>query len=155
MLPPVNRSSAICSSLFVWLFLIDASVSLLDDSLIVFFEAHALTGIRSLLSVISGLVGFLVYSLMGITLWIPKRLFLPLALFNAIAGLVVIHLPQMHQLVEDDVVGDKFGSLVQSAGAILVTVHPRRRVTVGSEETGNYSTKGNACNQSMKLSGVK
>ena len=72
------------------MFLVDAGVSLLDDSLILFFENHALTGVRGTLSLMAGVAGFLVYSLMGLTLWIPKRLFLPLALFNPIAGLVVI-----------------------------------------------------------------
>jgi hypothetical protein len=77
-------------SLFVGIFLVDAVVSLLDDSLILFFDSHALTGIRSVQSLFALLMALLVYGLMGLTPQIPKRLFLPLALFNPLAGLVVI-----------------------------------------------------------------
>jgi hypothetical protein len=77
-------------SLFVGIFLVDAVVSLLDDSLILFFDSHALTGIRSVQSLLGLLMALLVYGLMGLTPQIPKRLFLPLALFNPLAGLIVV-----------------------------------------------------------------
>ena len=41
---------AMVLSLFVGLFLIDAVVSLADDSLILFFDSHALTWIRGLVA---------------------------------------------------------------------------------------------------------
>jgi len=72
------------------LFLTDGVVSLLDDSLILFLDVHALTGLRGILFPFAMLMALVIYCLMGLTPMIPKRLFLPLALFNPLAGLLVI-----------------------------------------------------------------
>jgi hypothetical protein len=72
------------------LFFADAIVSLADDSWIVLFNIQSLTVIRGIVLLMSSLVAFLVYVLMGIIPAIPKRLFLPVTLFNPFAGLILI-----------------------------------------------------------------
>jgi hypothetical protein len=103
---PVQKSSAgrqvlggllsVCFGLF----LADAVVSLADDTLILFFGTHLLMTIRGLLFLCSVLVALVVYVLMGFIPMIPKRLFLPITLFNPVAALVSLLLliyfyPQM------------------------------------------------------------
>jgi signal transduction histidine kinase len=72
------------------LFLADAVVSLFDDSLIVLFDVHLLSGIRGTVSLLAMLTALLVYGLMGLTPMVPKRLFLPLTLFSPVAILGVV-----------------------------------------------------------------
>jgi hypothetical protein len=81
---------AILLSLCLGLFLADAIVSLLDDSLILCFDVHVLTAIRGFLFFFAMLMAVGLYGLMGLTPMIPKRLFLPLALFSPVAGLLAI-----------------------------------------------------------------
>lgn len=81
---------AILLSLCLGLFLADAVVSLVDESLILFLSIHVLTLIRVPLSLFAMLMALAIYGLMGLTPMIPKRLFLPLALFNPVATLVAI-----------------------------------------------------------------
>ena len=83
---------AMLLSLFVALFLADAVVSLMDDSLILFFDSHLLTGIRGLLAPFVLLMSVAIYVLMGLTPMIPKRLFLPLTLFNPLVVLATFPL---------------------------------------------------------------
>jgi hypothetical protein len=96
-LPSENRNSGslrqllvVLLSLCLGLFLLDAVVSLIDDSLILFFDTHVLTGIRGTLFLFSLLAAIVIYGLMGLTPMIPKRLFLPLTLFGPVAELAVI-----------------------------------------------------------------
>jgi hypothetical protein len=88
----VGHLFAMVLSLFVALFLADAVVSLADDSLILFFESHALTAIRGLLAPFVLLMAVVIYVLMGLTPMIPKRLFLPLTLFNPLVVLATLPL---------------------------------------------------------------
>jgi hypothetical protein len=81
---------AILLSLCLGLFLADAVVSLVDDSLILFCDIHILTVIRGILFFFAMLMAIVIYGLMGLTPMIPKRLFLPLTLFNPVAGLVAV-----------------------------------------------------------------
>ena len=81
---------AIALSLFLELFLADGVVSLADDSLVLFGDSHVLSGARGMLSLFALVLGLLVYGLMALTPMIPKRLFLPLTLFNTFGGLVVL-----------------------------------------------------------------
>src|SRR6266446_1826757 len=81
---------AIILSLCLGLFVADAIVSLLDDSLILFFGVHILSPIRGLVFVFAMLMALLTYGLMGLTPMIPKRLFLPVTLFGPVAGLAVV-----------------------------------------------------------------
>jgi len=71
-------------------FLADGIVSLIDDTSILLFNIHALTTVRVLVFLLATLLGILVYFLMGLTPMVPKRLFLPVTLFNLAAQLVVI-----------------------------------------------------------------
>src|SRR6266516_3049084 len=63
-----------------------AVVSLVDDSLIVFCHVHILGTIRGLVALLSILMAIVIYGLMGLTPMIPKRLFLPLTVFNPLAS---------------------------------------------------------------------
>ncbi len=81
---------ALLLSLYLGLFLVDALVSLVDDSLAALFSLQLLGVFRGLLSVGTILMSVLVYGLMGLTPMIPKRLFLPLALFHPLTILAVI-----------------------------------------------------------------
>jgi hypothetical protein len=83
---------ALLLSLCLGLFLADGFVSLLDDSLILLFGTHLLTTIRGLVWLLAMLVAVVVYGLMGLTPMIPKRVFLPITLFNPLAALVPIPL---------------------------------------------------------------
>src|SRR5438128_1407414 len=87
---PVRRLLAILLSLCLGLFLADAVVSLLDDSLLLFFDIHILTTLRGILFLFAIFMAILIYGLMAVTPMIPKRLFLPVTLFNPVAGLLVI-----------------------------------------------------------------
>ena len=79
-------------SLSLGLFLADAFVSLVDESLILLFDLRVLTVVRGMVFFFSLLMAIVVYGLMGLTPLIPKRLFLPVALFNPVATLAVIPL---------------------------------------------------------------
>jgi hypothetical protein len=91
--PPVRKSApmrhllTILLSLCLGLFLADAVISLTDDSLILLFGIHVLASIRGIVFLFSILMAIAIYGLMGITPAIPKRLFLPLTLFNPVAVL--------------------------------------------------------------------
>ena len=95
-LPPVsNRKSgsshnlAILLSLCLGLFLADAAVSFIDDSLILFCGFHVFSFIRELVSIFAFFMAVGVYVLMGLTPMVPKRLFLPIPLFTLATMLAV------------------------------------------------------------------
>jgi len=81
---------AVLLSLCLGIFLTDAVVSLVDDSLILCFDVHVFTAIRGFLFFFAMLMAVVLYGLMGLTPMIPKRLFLPLALFSPVSGLIVV-----------------------------------------------------------------
>jgi len=94
--PPANRKSgsarytaAILLSLCLGLFLADALVSFGDASLILFFHLHLLSALGGLVSFLTVLMTIVIYILMGLTPMIPKRIFLPLALFNLVEVLLI------------------------------------------------------------------
>ena len=89
---PVESTLALVLSLGLGLFLADAVVSLVDDTLILWFDLHLLTALRGILFLFALLVGAVIYVLIGLSPRIPKRWFLPLTLFNPVAGLVVVPL---------------------------------------------------------------
>jgi hypothetical protein len=88
----VRQLVAILLSACLGLFLADAAISLLDDTLIVLFGTHLLSGLRGMVCLFAMLVALVVYALMGLTPMIPKRLFLPLTLFNPVMALAVVPL---------------------------------------------------------------
>jgi len=79
-------------SLCFGLFLADAVISLVDDSLILLFDIRVLTAVRGMVFFVGALVALVVYGLMGFTPMIPKRLFLPVTLFNPAAAMGLIPL---------------------------------------------------------------
>ena len=86
----VRQLIAILLNVCLGLFLVDAVVSLLDDSLILFFDIHLLGGLRGMVVLFTILIAILTYGLMGLTPMIPKRFFLPVTLFSPVALLVGI-----------------------------------------------------------------
>ncbi|MGD1090036.1 MAG: hypothetical protein ABR955_15130, partial [Verrucomicrobiota bacterium] len=76
-------------SLCLGLFLADAVASLADDSLILFFGTHLFSVVREVISTVAALMAVGVYCLIGLTPMVPKRLFLPIPLFNLVAVLAV------------------------------------------------------------------
>ena len=89
---PARQILSVLLSLCLLLFLADGIVSLLDDSLILFANVHALTVMRGLVLLSAGLMALVIYCLMGVTPMIPKRLFLPITLFIPVAGLLTLPL---------------------------------------------------------------
>jgi len=91
--PPAGHASSLRSlivillNLCLGLFLADAAMSLMDDTLIVLFNVHILSAFRSLAAFFAFLMAVLIYGLMALTPMIPKRLFLPVVLFNPAAFL--------------------------------------------------------------------
>ena len=105
--PPKSKSFgsplAFLLSLCLGLFLTDAVVSLVDDSLIVFCNVHILGTIRGMVALLSILMAIVIYGLMGLTPMIPKRLFLPLTVFNPVAlfaaiPFLIYHYSWLHPL---------------------------------------------------------
>ena len=88
----MKRFISILLNLCVVSFLADATISLLDDTLIVTFGLHALGAIRGIVFCLAIVTAIVVYILMAITPIIPKRFFLPITLFNPVAMLAVIPL---------------------------------------------------------------
>jgi hypothetical protein len=78
---------AVLLSLGLGLFLADGVISAVDDTFILFFHTHVLAGIRGLVGFFTVLIGLVIYALMAITPMIPKRKFIPLALFSLLASL--------------------------------------------------------------------
>lgn len=87
---PVRQLLATLLSLCLGLFLADAVISLVDDSLILFLGIQLLAAIRGFVFLFAMLLALVIYGLMGLTPMIPKRQFLPITLFNFAAQLAVI-----------------------------------------------------------------
>jgi hypothetical protein len=77
-------------SVYLGLFITDAFISLAHDSLMIFFNLYFLAGIQLVVSLLAMLMAVIVYILMAITPMIPKRLFLPIVLFNPATQLFFI-----------------------------------------------------------------
>ncbi len=92
---PTTRSGlprfiAIVLSLGLALFLADALFSFLDESLGLFFNLHFLTGFRGIFFAVGLLSSLAIYFLMALTPMVPKRFFVPVALFNPLAAIAVL-----------------------------------------------------------------
>ncbi|HZI30884.1 MAG TPA: hypothetical protein VFF11_01015 [Candidatus Binatia bacterium] len=85
----VQQMLVVGLSLCLGLFLADAVVSLADDSLILFCGSHVLSGLRGIAGFLTLLMSVGVCCLMGLTPKAPKRLFLPVALFQLAAVLTL------------------------------------------------------------------
>jgi hypothetical protein len=67
----------------------DAVVSLIDNSLAVLLNIHPFAAISGVFGFFALLIALVVYLLMGVTPMIPKRIFLPVTLFNPLATILV------------------------------------------------------------------
>lgn len=85
----MKKLVSIVLNLCLGLFIAAGVVSLLDDSLVLFFGLHLLRVSSGILSLFAFLVAMVVYGLMGLTPIIPKRVFLPLTLFYVVGILAV------------------------------------------------------------------
>jgi hypothetical protein len=81
---------AVLLTLCLGIFLADGFVSFADKSLVLFLNHHALVGVRAVTLFLTIILGLATYGAMGLTTSIPKRLFLPVTLFNPAAGLLLI-----------------------------------------------------------------
>ncbi len=88
--PASHQPITIVLNLCLGLFLADGLFSLLDDTLAVLAHIHLLAGLRAIVGTFALLVALLVYVLMGLTPLIPKRVFLPITLFNPLAMLLMV-----------------------------------------------------------------
>ncbi len=88
----MRQMFAILLSLGFGLFLADAVVSLADNSLNLLFHLHVHSVVQEILCLFAVLTGIVIYGLMGLTPMIPKRLFLPVTLFNPLAALAMVPL---------------------------------------------------------------
>jgi hypothetical protein len=89
---PLRQILTLLLSVCLALFLADAVVSLADDSLILLCGIRLLAVVRGVVWALALLAAFVVYLLMGLTPMVPKRVFLPLTLFNPAATLTMIPL---------------------------------------------------------------
>jgi TraB/PrgY/gumN family len=92
----VKKPLSALLSLCLGFFLADALVSLLDDTIILVSGFHALDVVRGLVCFVALGAALIVYVLMGITPAIPKRVFLPVVLFNPLSMLAVIPISIYH-----------------------------------------------------------
>jgi hypothetical protein len=89
-LSPLPQLIVFLLSLLLGLFLADAILSLVDSSFSLVLGIHPVTGISALVSFLLLLLSILVYLLMALSPMIPKRQFLPVTLFNPLAGCLAI-----------------------------------------------------------------
>jgi len=87
---PMRHAFAVLLSLGLGLFLAEGVFSLLDDSLILFLNLHALSPIRSLMSLPALLSAIVIYISMAFTPMVPRRMFLPITLFSPTAVLLLL-----------------------------------------------------------------
>jgi hypothetical protein len=95
LLPELNPRPSSARKLLAWLlslclglFLADAAVSILDDSVALGFNSHIFLVFRIIIGLLAVLMAVLVYFLMALTPAIPKSLFVPLGLFYLVLQLV-------------------------------------------------------------------
>ena len=89
---PAGSFVAVVLSLGLGLFLASGVLYVLDTSLLLFLGRNDLTVASGMLFLVTLLVGVLIYLMTAFAPGIPKRLFLPLALFIPVSGLVVLPL---------------------------------------------------------------
>ena len=87
---PARKALTILLSLCLAFFLADGLLSLIDASLILVFGIRALTILRGLVFLLATVLGIVTYLLMGLSPSVPKRLFLPIALFTPATSLLGI-----------------------------------------------------------------
>jgi hypothetical protein len=84
----VKKTIFIFLNLYLGLFIASGIISVADDSLVLLFGTYFLTAISGIFSFFAALAAPVVYILMGLTRMIPKRVFMPIALFY-LAGFLI------------------------------------------------------------------
>ena len=87
---PLRQLLLFLLSICLGLFVADAVISLVDDSLVLLLDIRILTAVRGVVWLFSVLMALLTYGLIGLTPLVPKRVFLPVALFNPLAMLITV-----------------------------------------------------------------
>jgi hypothetical protein len=85
----VKKTISILLSVYLALFIAAGFISVVNDSLVIFFNLYFLIVISGIFSSMAALAAPVVYILMGLTTMIPKRVFVPVTLFY-LAGLLAI-----------------------------------------------------------------
>ena len=86
--PRTAKTVSIFLSVVLGLFLADAALSLLDDTLILLLGKDPLSFFRGTLFLGAALAALLAYLLLGFSPMVPKRFFLPVTLFNPVMAQV-------------------------------------------------------------------
>lgn len=85
----MKQTISVVLNLCLALFVASGVLSVVDDSLRLFCGFQFLTPVSAVLTCVAFLIAIVVYGLMGLTPMIPKRVFLPVALFYAVSVLAV------------------------------------------------------------------
>jgi hypothetical protein len=89
---PAVSGLATCLGVILALFLANAAVSFLDDSLLLFAGRQDLTVVRALFLLLMLPLGLIAYLMMALAPGVPKRVFLPVALFIPVSYVGVLPL---------------------------------------------------------------
>lgn len=85
----MKQTLSIVLNVSLGLFIASGILSLADDSLRLFWGLHLLTAISAIFSCVAFLAVVVVYGLMALTPIVPKRVFLPIALFYLLSFLAI------------------------------------------------------------------
>jgi len=135
-----RHALAVALSIFLWAFLADGLLSLADDSLGLCLNFHFLGVFRRAAFLFVFLFGLGIYLLIGFTPAIPKRIFLPISLFNP--AVLVLGIPALifafHRVEQFGLAAD-FLQVIVALAAILWTLRrPRLRwPLIAPEELGS------------------
>ena len=137
---PMARFLSILLSLCLAAFIVDGLLSVLDQTLAVLFGIHPLAAPRALAFLLAALLAIVVYLLMGFTRRVPKRVFLPLTLFNFLGTILLI--PFLIYHYDEIEQGGLVMSCIQLALGLGVFVWGRgegksRWLLVGEERLGH------------------
>jgi hypothetical protein len=135
-----RRLVLVLLNLCLWLFIADAVLSLLDDSLILFAKFHLLSGLRGFIGGLYILLALAIYLLMGLTPMVPKRFFMPVSLFAPAAGLLL--LPALIYFSDRAALAGWVVSFLQVIlGVVLFRLLPRRAASADRADSAPEPTR--------------
>jgi hypothetical protein len=105
-------------SVFLGLIVVNAAVSVLDDSCAIWLDTHLLTGLSGIILCLTVVAAAAVYGLMGLMPMIPKRIFLPAVL--VVIGPFFFVLPVMIYFFRHLMLLDWFLSWAELALGLLI-----------------------------------
>ena len=86
----MKKTISILLSIYLGLFIIAGFISVVDDSFVIFLNLNFLMVISGIFSFLAALAAPAIYVLMGVTVMIPKRVFVPVTLFYLFSLLAII-----------------------------------------------------------------